>query len=206
MKLPYVKGSPRGDRARTAKVATAFLDAYREKHPHAEIEELDLWQAALPEFDGDRAAAKLSFFGDAPMNGAQQTAWDEIVRITSHFASADDFLFTVPMWNNGIPYRLKLYIDIISQPGLTFGFESTKGAFGLLKNKRATAIYSSGVYAPGMPKSFGTDHHSTFFNDWLDFIGIEDVAGVRYQPNMLTDDPEGVLREALDAAKAAAIR
>src|ERR1700722_411258 len=127
MKLLYVKGSPRGDSARSAKVATAFLDAYRAKNPDAEIEELDLWQAALPEFDGDRAAAKLSFFGDAAMNGDQQTAWDEIVKITSHFTGADDFLFTVPMWNNGIPYRLKLYIDIITQPGLTFGFESETG-------------------------------------------------------------------------------
>lgn len=206
MKLLYVKGSPRGDRSKSAQVADAFLDAYRAKHPGAEIEELDLWQTALPEFDGDRAAAKMSFFGDPAMNGAQQSAWDEITRITHHFASADEYLFTVPMWNSGIPYRLKLYIDLITQPGLLFGFDPATGYSGLLKNKRATAIYTSGVYAPGAAKGFGSDFHSTYFDDWLQFIGVEDVTSVRYQPNILTADPQAGLLEAQEVAKQAARR
>lgn len=206
MKLLYIKGSPRGDRSRSAQVADAFLAAYRDKHPGAEIEELDLWQAKLPEFDGDRAAAKMSFFGDPAMNGTQQSAWDEIARITAHFASADDFLFTVPMWNSGIPYRLKLYIDIITQPGLLFGFDPTTGYSGLLKGKRATAIYTSGVYGPGAAKNFGSDFHSSYFNDWLQFIGIEDIIAVRYQPNILTSDAAAGLQAAQEVAKVAAQR
>lgn len=206
MKLLYVKGSPRGDRSRSAQVAAAFIGAYRARHPNAEIEELDLWRASLPEFDGDRAAAKMSFFGDPAMNGVQQSAWDEIARITSHFASADDFLFTVPMWNSGIPYRLKLYIDIITQPGLLFGFDPAAGYSGLLKNKRATAIYTSGVYGPGAAKGFGSDFHSAYFNDWLQFIGIDDIANVRYQPNILTADAAAGLASAQEAAKEAAQR
>lgn len=206
MKLLYVKGSPRNDRSRSAQVASAFLEAYRTKHPQAEIEELDVWQATLPEFDGDRAAAKMSFFGDPAMNEVQQSAWDEIVRITRHFASADDFLFTVPMWNSGIPYRLKLYIDIITQPGLLFGFDPSTGYSGLLKNRRATAIYTSGVYAPGANKGFGSDFHSSYFNDWLQFIGVEDIVSVRNQPNILTADAEAGLKSAQDVARAAAQR
>ncbi|MFP6560159.1 FMN-dependent NADH-azoreductase [Paraburkholderia sp. B3] len=206
MKLLYVKGSPRGDRSRSAQVAAAFIETYRARHPNAEIEELDLWQASLPEFDGDRAAAKMSFFGDPEMNGAQQSAWDEIARITNHFASADDFLFTVPMWNSGIPYRLKLYIDIITQPGLLFGFDPATGYSGLLKNKRATAIYTSGVYGPGAAKGFGSDFHSAYFDDWLQFIGIDDIASVRYQPNILTADAAAGLASAQEAAKEAARR
>jgi FMN-dependent NADH-azoreductase len=206
MKLLYVKGSPRGERSKSAQIASAFIDAYRERHPNAEIEEFDLWQTALPEFDGDRAAAKMSFFGDPAMNGEQQSAWDEIVRITHHFARANDFLFTVPMWNSGIPYRLKLYIDIITQPGLLFGFDPAAGYSGLLKNKRATAIYTSGVYAPGARKAFGSDFHSAYFNEWLEFIGIEDIENVRYQSNLLTADSEAALTAATAAAKAAARR
>lgn len=206
MKLLYVKGSPRGERSRSAQVATAFVEAYRAQHPAAEIETIDLWQTALPEFDGDRAAAKMSFFGDPAMNGAQQSAWDEIVRIANHFTGADDFLFTVPMWNSGIPYRLKLYIDVITQPGLLFGFDPATGYSGRLKNKRATAIYSSGVYAPGAAKGFGSDFHSAYFNDWLQFIGIDDIATVRYQPNILTADAAAGLLAAQEEAKKAAQR
>ena len=153
MKLLFVKGSPRGASSHSTKIAEASLAAYRSKNPSAVIDEIDLWQAPLPEFDGDRAAAKMTFFGEGTLEGVRKTAWDEIVAITSRFSSADDYLFTVPMWNGGIPYRLKLYIDILTQPGLLFGFDPVAGYSGLLKGKRATVIYTSGVYAPGDRKS-----------------------------------------------------
>lgn len=204
MKLLFVKGSPRAEKSTSGRVADSFLTAYRARHPGAEIDVIDLWSEPLPEFDGDRAAAKMSFFGEGTLEGARQTAWDEIVKITSRFTSADDYLFTVPMWNGGIPYRLKLYIDIIMQPGLLFGFDPATGYSGLLKNKRATAIYSSGVYAPGVPAAFGEDHHSTYFDGWLRSIGIIDASAVRYQPTLLTADPAAGLSAAQhDAIRAA---
>lgn len=205
MKLLFVKGSPRGASSHSTKVAEAALTAYRSKHPSATIDEVDLWQTRLPEFDGDRAAAKMSFFGEGTLEGVRKTAWDEIVDITNRFASADDYLFTVPMWNGGIPYRLKLYIDIMTQPGLLFGFDPAAGYSGLLKDKRATVIYTSGVFAPGVPPAFGTDYQSTYFDDWLRFIGITDISAVRFQPTLLTNDVAGGLERArLDATKSGA--
>ena len=200
MKLLFVKGSPRGEQSTSARVAESFLTAYRTKNPNAEIDEIDLWQEALPEFNGDSAAAKMSFFGEGTLDGVRKTAWDRIVSLTQRFTSADDYLFTVPMWNGGIPYRLKLYIDIMTQPGLLFGFDPVAGYSGLLQGKRATAIYTSGVYAPGVPLAFGVDFHSTYFNDWLRFIGISEVATVRYQPTLLTNDPAAGLVAAREEA------
>ncbi len=202
MKLLFVKGSPRAEKSTSSRVAESFLTAYRDKNPGAQIDEIDLWQEPLPEFDGDRAAAKMSFFGEGTLDGARKTAWEEIVAIFQRFASADDYLFTVPMWNGGIPYRLKLYIDIITQPGLLFGFDPTAGYSGLLKDKRATAIYTSSVYAPGVAPAFGTDYHSTYFDGWLRFIGISEIADVRYQPTLLTADPAA----GLAAAQSEAVR
>lgn len=204
MKLLHIKGSPRGEKSTSARVAGSFISAYRSRNPGALIEEIDLWQERLPEFDGDKAAAKMSFFGEGTLEGKRKTAWDEVVSITQRFAAADDYLFTVPMWNGGIPYRLKLYIDIMTQPGLLFGFDPTTGYSGLLKGKRATAIYTSGVYANGVPPAFGIDHHSTYFDVWLRFIGISNIATVRYQPTLLTSDPAaGLVRAQADAVKAA---
>lgn len=205
-KLLYVKGSPRGERSKSAQVAQAYLTAYRAAHPDALIDEIDVFAAPLPEFDGDRAAAKMSFFGDPAMNGNQQSAWDEIVAITRRFTEADDYLFTVPMWNGGIPYRLKLYIDIMTQPGLLFGFNPAAGYSGLLKGKRATAVYTSGVYGVGAPPAFGSDFHSTYFDDWLRFIGIEDITSVRFQPNILTADPAAGMAAAQEDARMAGAR
>lgn len=206
MKLLFVKGSPRGSSAHSTKVAEAYLAGFQRNNPHATVEEIDLWHTPLPEFDGDRAAAKMSFFGEGTLEGARKTAWDEIVAITKRFTSADNYLFTVPMWNGSIPYRLKLYIDIMTQPGLLFGFDPATGYSGLLKGKRATVIYTSGVYAPGVPPAFGSDHHSTYFDDWLRFIGIEDITTVRFQPTLLTNDVAGGLEQARLSATAASAR
>lgn len=200
MKLLYVKGSPRGDRSTSTSVAESFLTAYRAKNPSAQIDEIDLWQEALPEFNGDSAAAKMTFFGEGTLDGVRKSAWDRVVSIVQRFTSADDYLFTVPMWNGGIPYRLKLYIDIMTQPGLLFGFDPALGYSGLLQGKRATAIYTSGVYAPGVPAAFGVDHHSTYFDAWLRFIGISNIAVVRHQPTSLTADPAAGLAAAREEA------
>lgn len=206
MKLLFVKGSPRGEKSTSTRVADSFLSAYRAKHPDAQIDEIDLWQEPLPEFDGDKAAAKMSFFGEGTLSAAGKTAWDQVVSITQRFSAADDYLFTVPMWNGGIPYRLKLYIDIMTQPGLLFGFDPVAGYSGLLQGKRATTIYTSGVYAPGVAPAFGVDFHSTYFDEWLRFIGISEIATVRYQPTLLTNDPAAGLAAARGVADKAGRR
>jgi len=102
-KLLYIKASPRDAASRSVAVADAYLAALRAKTPDLEVDVLDPWTAGLPEFDGDRANAKLTVFGGGTNEGAQATRWDEIVAIAQRFASADRYLFAIPMWNGGIP-------------------------------------------------------------------------------------------------------
>ena len=40
---------------------------------------------------------------------------------------ADRVLISTPMWNFGIPYKLKQCFDLIIQPGLTFRFDPARG-------------------------------------------------------------------------------
>jgi FMN-dependent NADH-azoreductase len=199
-KLLYVIGSPRNHNSLSSTIAEAYLETYRKAHPNVEIDVLDIWSEHLPEFDGNKAAAKMSFFGVGTLEGEVKTAWDEILAVIQRFTAADEYLFTVPMWNDGIPYRLKLYIDILTQPGLTFGFDPATGYSGLLSSKKATSIYTSGVYSLGAPQAYGTDFHSSYFENWLRFVGITDREVIRFQPSLLTADPVA----GLDAATARA--
>lgn len=203
-KLLFIKGSPRGSNSESNKVAEAFIATRKRVLPTIEIDTLDLWREPLPEFDGNKAAAKMTVITGGALSGPTQTAWDAITSIANRFTAADEYLFTVPMWNGGIPYRLKLYIDILTQPGILFDFDPNKGYSGLLQAKRATVIYTSGVYAPGVPPAFGSDFHSTYFDDWLRFINITDITSVRFQPTLLTADHDGDLKTALSAAATAA--
>ncbi len=198
-KLLYVRASPRGEASKSIQIADAFLAAYRHANPATAIETIDLWEASLPEFDGDSVASKMSFFGEAEMTDRQKEIYADLVRIFDQFNSADDYLFAIPMWNFGVPYKLKQYIDLLSMPGTLFGFDPAVGYIGLLKGKRATAVYSAGIYFDGATKPFGTDHVSTHFTDWLNFAGITDVTTIWHQKYKMVSEQEAA--EALAAAK-----
>ena len=176
-KLLLINSSPRGPQSESLALAETFLATYG-----GEVERLDLFTAGLPVFDGDKTAAKMQVFAGADPDA---TAWGQVRAVFEHFASFDRYLFTVPMWNHGVTWPLKHYIDTITQPGMAFGFDPEAGYTGLLENKTAVAIYTGAVWGSGVPEpAFGRDFHSTFFEDWLRFIGITDVHSVRFQRNL----------------------
>lgn len=181
-KLLYVISSPRDEASESRAIADAFLSAYRAVEPAVEVDVLDLWREPLPVFGGDGVAAKMSVFGGQDPAGAAADAWADVQRVFERFDAADDYLFAVPMWNHGVPWVLKHLIDTISQPGLVFGFDPVQGYTGLLRDKRAVAVYTGAVWYPGAPRSFGADFHSTYFRDWLNWAGIDDVEEIRFQP------------------------
>ncbi|MCI5097321.1 MAG: NAD(P)H-dependent oxidoreductase [Rhodobacteraceae bacterium] len=198
-KLLHIVASPRGADSKSNALAAEFVAAEQARTPNLSVDRLDLWAEDLPAFDGDPAAAKMTFFGVGEMDPAKAEAWETVSRITSRFLEADHIVLGVPMWNGGIPYRLKHYIDIITQPGLLFGFDPEKGYFGLLENKRATVVTTSGVWAPGADPKYGEDFQSNYLEWWLDLIGITDVQTIRYQPTLMNPAPQEHYQEVLQS-------
>lgn len=206
-KLLYIKASPRGAESKSSAVAEAYLAALRERLPDISVDTLDLAKEQIPDFDGDKAAAKMAVIAGQTNEGRRKSAWDEITAVASRFIAADRYLIAVPMWNGGIPYRLKQYIDVIHQPGLLWGLDPQTGYFGLLKNKRAVLALTSGAYGPSMPSpAFGIDHHATYLHAWLNQAGVTDIEEIRFQPTLLNPDPEGSFKAAIAAARALAGR
>ena len=201
-RLLYVKASPRGSDSKSTAIADAYLAALKERAPTIDVDTIDLWLETLPPFDGDKVAAKMSVITGQSHDGRQKTAWDQIAAIANRFTAADRYLFAVPMWNGGVPYPLKHYIDIIHQPGILFGLDPATGYFGLLKNKKAVVAMTSGAYAAKFPSpAFGVDHQSTYLRAWLNQAGVTDIAEIRFQPTLLTGDPEGDFRTVLAQAR-----
>ena len=206
-KLLYIKASPRGAESKSNAVADAYLAALRERLPDLVVDTLDLSRDKIPDFDGDKVAAKMAVITGQPNTGRQKTAWDEITEVASRFIAADRYLIASPMWNGGIPYRLKQYIDVIHQPGLLWTLDPQTGYHGLLKSKRAVLALTSGAYGPSMPSpAFGIDHHSTYLRDWLNQAGVMEIEEIRFQPTLLTADPEAGFKAAVSDAHALAAR
>lgn len=187
-KLLHVCASPNGDASDTLAVANAFLDTYRSTKTEVAVDYFDLFDGSLPPFGRHAAQAKLTVWSGGTPTGLQEAEWRAARAVCDRFLSADAYLFSVPMWNSGIPYVLKQWIDVITQPGWLFRFEPGRGYVGLVTDKKAAVVYTSGVYAPGGPPAFGSDFHSTYFNDWLRFVGITDVTEIRWQPTVVTED------------------
>jgi FMN-dependent NADH-azoreductase len=191
-RLLFVQASPRGDQSKSIQVAEAYLDALRTASPGLEVDTLPLWETDLPVFDGDKAAAKINVMLGQDHDAVQKTAWDQIGEVANRFITADRYLFAVPMWNSGIPYRLKHYIDVIHQPGLLWALKPESGYFGLLANKHATLVMTAGAYGETFPSpAYGVDHQSTYLRAWLNQAGVTAIDEVRFQPTLLTQDPAG---------------
>jgi FMN-dependent NADH-azoreductase len=200
-KLLYIQASPRGEESKSAQVAEAYLAALREMNPDLKVDTFSVWDTDLPVFDGNKVAAKINVMTGQDQNAVQKTAWEQIVEIAGRFVYADRYLFAVPMWNSGIPYRLKHYIDIIHQPGLLWGLKPATGYFGLLENKHATLVLTSGAYAESFPSpAYGVDLHSTYMRAWLNQAGITAIDEIRFQPTLLTQNPAGDFERAKQTA------
>ena len=201
MSLLHISASPRGERSESLAVARSFLDTFRSEHPEVPVEMYDLWDGTLPAFGPDAAAAKMAIFAGERPQGAAAQAWQSAVDTFRRFEAADRYLFSVPMWNAGVPYVLKQFIDVISQPGLVFGFDPEQGYTGLLTGKRAAVIYTSAVYGPDRGPAFGDDFQAPFFTGWLRWAGITDVSEVHLRPNLATEDPDTARRYAHEQAR-----
>ena len=116
-KLLYIEASPRKERSHSIAVANAFLDAYAAAHPDDTIDRLDLWTETLPAFDGAMLDAKYAILHGEQPGTAEQAAWGEVERVVARFTSADKYLISMPMWNFGLPYVMKHYIDIVDAAG-----------------------------------------------------------------------------------------
>jgi FMN-dependent NADH-azoreductase len=201
MKLLHIIASPRGGESRTLSVSREFLDSFREEHPDAEVEELDLFNADLPPVSGGNIDAKYVLLGGGSLSETTQKPWERIADFATHFLSFDVYLITTPMWNFSIPYRLKHYIDVIMQAGYCFRF-TENGAEGLAQNKKMICITSRGNdYSPGGPvHSF--DYQEPYLRAIFSFAGIDDITFINAQPlDFSPDITETKLKEAKERAK-----
>ncbi len=190
--LLHVSASPRGPKSESLALSRLFLDTYADQNPGVTIEEWDLWDGSLPEFGTAAVDGKMDTFAGVRLDGPAALAWREVTATFERFAAADAYLFSLPMWNAGIPYKLKQLIDVVSQPGLVFDFDPVEGYTGLLSGRRAAALYTSAIYAPGRGPAFGSDFQSPYLRDWLTWAGIEDVREVFFRPTIATADPEAL--------------
>ena len=198
MKLNYIECSPRTTRSHSSKIANQYLEQAKKNVSDLEIRHINLWDEDLPEFNGEMFNAKYSVISGENPSGDQESAWASVKGIFDTFNDADHYLFSVPMWNFNIPYKLKHYIDIVTQPGMSWSYNPDDGYKGLMTDKTATVIYASGDgYSEGTGfESY--DLQKPYVNLWLTFIGFKKIEKVIIDRTLF--DAETAEKNALDVA------
>lgn len=199
--LLYVESSPRKQRSASIEVARAFLDAYRASHSDHTIETIDVWNLALPEFDGAAIEAKYAGIEGRERTDEQKRVWKTIESLARPFKEADTIVISAPMWNWGIPYKLKHLIDVVSQKDILFTFDE-RGLLGLLTGKKAVLVLAKGIdYAPESA-SRSWDVQTSYLTVWLNSNGITDITLIPVEKTLFGPEVDQGSR---DAAKARAI-
>lgn len=187
-RLLYIGASPRKERSRSAMVADRFLARLKERYPELSVERLDVFDIDLPAFDQDAVAGRYHLLAGNAVDPEQADAWRDLKKWTDQFLSFDSYLIATPMWNFGIPYRLKQYIDILTQPGLTFRNDSDGNVEGLAKGRRAIIVAASAMPFGSLPEIDGLDFQLAYLKAWLGFIGVTDIGAVRVAGTFGPDD------------------
>ena len=192
---------PKGERSYTSNLADTIITELLARDSARTVDHLNLWAEKLPEMSGATLEAKYAVFAGRSLSATQEAAWSEVAAVVDRFRAADLVLLAAPMWNFGVPYVLKHYIDVVTQPRLSFTWTPDEGYRSLLPRRPAIVVTSSGGdYSPGSGNE-AQDYHLPYLVDWLRiYMGCR-VETLSVSPT--TDDLGRVQATVWDAAQRA---
>ena len=141
MKLLFVDCciSQRGEESRTRTLAMAYLEAYMNHHPEAELETVSPEELlALAPFD-------VEMLNEREVLARNGEFDDQIFDMARQFAEADAVVVAAPYWDMSYPAALKTYIEHISAVGLTYHYEMD-GVHGDCKAEHLVYLTSGGDF------------------------------------------------------------
>jgi FMN-dependent NADH-azoreductase len=202
MRLLHVIATPRAADSRTLRISYPFLEHFRAACPDAEIEVLDLFERDLPALDGTNIDVKYNLLSGRPIDPSHAESWRHIEELINQFMRADVCLISTPMWNFGIPYVLKYYIDVIVQPRYLFAYDQTGTPVGRCHGKRMVCITTrGGDYSAGGPMH-AYDFQEAYLRAIFGFVGISDIEFISAQPvDMGHELRETAIASSIDAAQ-----
>ena len=147
MKLLFIDGcvSQRGPASRTRALAEAFLSAFRESHPGAEVETVTLEALDLKPF----LPAALNQRDELASVGAFGAPVFDLAR---QFQAADKIVAAAPFWDLSFPAVMRTYIEYISANGLCYHYEAG-GCHGDCRADRLAYLTTGGDFE--QPESLG---------------------------------------------------
>ena len=179
MKILEIQSSPRGESSDSSTLTKSFIEACKSENTSIVVDTLNVWHERLPEFDYEAIGAKYKAVKHQAMTEAESSVWERIQSLIQRFQHADRIVLGTPMWNFGLPYKLKQLIDLVAQRNYLFAYDGKQ--YGPLLNvEKAVVVCTRGSRflegTPIPPSRF--DYQATYLDFWLQLVGVQDLRSV----------------------------
>lgn len=203
-KLLYVSANPKSElESISLTVGRAFVNQFQEVNPDFEVEELNVFDLELQDIDQDVLNGWGKLRTGMPLTEIEQIKVEKIEKITEQFISADHYLFSSPLWNLGIPGRLKIYFDNVVIARKTIAYTESGLPVGLLTDRKRKALYiqAAGGFHSG-EDAIHKEYASPYIKGITEFMGLEYV-GTLFIEGMSASSGKGeeLKKEAIEKAK-----
>jgi FMN-dependent NADH-azoreductase len=169
--------STRGNLSISRRLSSLFLEQWKEAHADCHVIERDIDTTDLPFLEFSWIAANLT--RSSARTERQKALLEPSDKLIAELQTADEYVIATPMYNFGIPAKLKAYVDHIVRSGLTFTMNADGSYTGLLSGKKATVIIASAGEYGRDALAEGLDSLRPYLREILGFIGVTDVAFIQ---------------------------
>ena len=149
MKLLEIQSSPRGESSDSINLTKSFIEACQSDDDSIVVDTLNVWHERLPEFDYEAIGAKYKAVQHKTMTETEFDVWERIQSLIQRFQSADRIVLGAPMWNFGLPYKLKQLIDLVAQRNYLFAYDGRQYGPLLKRRKGGRGLYARITFPRG---------------------------------------------------------
>ena len=181
-KLLFVNGCVNHERSRTLRLARELISRIKTD----EVEEMVLEEAGLTPLDSARLQKRE---GLALAGRLDDPEFSEARR----YASADVLVVATPFWEFGFNSMTKIYLENVSQLGISFVYTEEGVPKGLASIKRAYYVTTRG--------GFTDDEHDLGYKMFKEVVGMHGIKDVRILGanalDIIGNDPEAIVKDAI---------
>jgi FMN-dependent NADH-azoreductase len=196
VKVLHIDTSPRGERSHSRNLASEFVANWKNSHLDSTIIYRDIGHQIIPPVSETWIAAA---FSPPNTHTPELTAALQLSNeLIDELVECKHYIFSVPMYNFGIPANFKAYIDQVCRVGCTFAVNQQGGYDGLLTGKKMLVITARGGSFPAGTPAANYDFQEPYIRTVFGLMGVTDINFVNAENLAMKGD---MREQSLESAK-----
>ena len=117
MNILHIHASPRLEGSHSHDLTDSLFQELNQRDQEFRLDTLNLWEEDLPAVNERFLEIKGKAAQGEDLTNSERVIWSQVERLIGRIKSADALVWSIPMWNFGVPYIVKHFIDVVTQYG-----------------------------------------------------------------------------------------